>query len=133
MTADQFAAYRAIVLGDPTCSGESAVSAAESNALTWGSVINGNVEIIGSDPIFHATFTNPAIAAVTQRAVDFAVGQVGKTGAYISLSCYFHGVAPQTHVTLLDGLDPGGAGFSVQGVGYKFDVRPQSAAKWRSH
>ena len=22
---------------------------------------------------------------------------------------------------------------SVQGVGYKFDVRPQSAAKWRSH
>jgi RHS repeat-associated protein len=118
MTADQFAAYRAIILGDPTCqTGESAVAAAEANATTWGPVINGDIEIIGSDPIYHATYTNPAIAAVTQRAVDFAAAQSGKTGAYISLSCYFHGVATQTHVSLLDGLDPGGTGFSVQGVG----------------
>lgn len=117
MTADQFAAYRAIVLGDPTCGDESAVAAAESNAMTWGQVIDGNIEIIGSDPVFHATNTNPAIAAVTQRAVDFAVGQSGKTGAYISLSCYFAGTGAATHVSLLDGLDPNGGGFSVQGAG----------------
>jgi RHS repeat-associated protein len=117
MTADQFAAYRAIVLGDPTCSDESSVAAAEANAMTWGPAINGNIEIYGSDPIYHATYTDPAIAAVTQRAVDFAVAQSGKTGAYISLSCYFDSVASQTHVSLLDGLDPGGTGFSVQGVG----------------
>lgn len=117
MTADQFAAYRAIILGDPTCSGESSVAAAETNASVWGPVVDGNIEIIGSDPVYHATYTNPAIAAVTQRAVDWAVGQSGKTGAYISLSCYFEGTAAQTHVSLLDGLDVGGSGFSVQGAG----------------
>jgi len=117
MTADQFAAYRAIILGDPTCSSESSVAAAEANAMTWGPVINGNIEIIGSDPVFHATYTNSAIAAVTQRAVDFATTQSGKTGAYISLSCYFAEGASQTHVSLLDGLDSTGTGFSVQSAG----------------
>jgi RHS repeat-associated protein len=117
MTADQFAAYRAIILGDPTCSGESSVAAAEANAMVWGPVIDGNIEIIGSDPVFHAINTNPAIAAVTQRGVDFAVGQSGKTGAYISLSCYFAGTSAPTHVSLLDGLDTAGTGFSVQGAG----------------
>ena len=128
MTAEQFAAYRAIVLGDPTCSDESQVAAAEANALTWGPVINGNIEIFGSDPVYHATFTNSAIAAVTQRAVDFALGQANKTGAYISLSCYFDSVAPQTHVSLLDGLDPGGTGFSVHGVGCSDSIHIEASS-----
>src|SRR5205085_12558488 len=39
----------------------------------------------------------------------------GKTGAFISLSCYYHGTAANTPVPLLDGL---GAGpFTVTGVG----------------
>lgn len=117
MTASQFAAYRAIILGDPTCGSESSVAAAEADASVWGPVVDGNIEIIGSDPVYHATNTNAAIAAVTQRAVDFAVGQSGKTGAYVSLSCYFEGAAAQTHVSLLDGLDSGGSGFSVQAAG----------------
>ena len=117
MTATNFAAYRAIVLGDPTCSSEPAVSAAEANARVWGPVVNGNIEIFGSDPVDHQTYTNSAITAVTQRAVDFATAKAGTTGAYISLSCYFGGTAANTHVALLDGLDMGGSGFSVQGAG----------------
>ena len=128
MTAAQFAAYRAIVLGDPTCSDESSVAAAEANATTWGPVIDGNIEIIGSDPVFHATYTNPAIAAVTQRAVDFAAAQSGKTGAYISLSCYFAGTSAPTHVTLLDGLDVGGSGFAVQGAGCSDSIHIEAAS-----
>lgn len=128
MTAEQFAAYRAIVLGDPTCGDESLVAAAEANALTWGPVINGNIEIFGSDPVFHATEDNPAIAAVTQRGVEFALGQAGKTGAYISLSCYFHGVASQTHVSLLDGLDSNGSGFSVHGVGCSDSIHIEASS-----
>jgi RHS repeat-associated protein len=111
MTAAQFSAYRAIILGDPTCGDESAVAAAEANASVWGPVINGNIEIVGTDPVFHG------FNVVPQRGVDFATGRANTTGAYIDLSCYFEGTSPQTHVSLLDGLDPTGTGFSVQGVG----------------
>jgi RHS repeat-associated protein len=111
MTADQFAAYRAIILGDPSCGDESAVTAAETNASVWGPVINGNIEIVGTDPVLHG------FPVVPQRGVDFATARANTTGAYLDLSCYFAGTSPETHVSLLDGLDPGGAGFSVQGVG----------------
>jgi len=116
MTADQFAAYQAIILGDPTCGDESAVAAAEANASVWGPVINGNIEIVGTDPVFHG------FDVVPQRGVDFATAKPNTTGAYLDLSCYFDSVAPQTHVSLLDGLDPGGSGFSVQGVGCSDNV-----------
>jgi hypothetical protein len=113
MTAEQFASYRAIILGDPTCQGLNPdEQTAAANARTWGSMINGNIVIAGTDPVYHASQGG---ATVTQRAVDFAIAQSGKTGAYISLSCYYHGTAPSTPVPLLDGIGPGG--FTVTGVG----------------
>jgi hypothetical protein len=113
MTAAQFASYRLIVLGDPTCQSLTAdVQAAADNAKTWGPVVNGNVVITGTDPVFHATQGGETL---TRRAIDFAAAQTGKTGAYISLSCYYHDTAPNTPVPLLDGIASGG--FSVTGVG----------------
>jgi hypothetical protein len=113
MTTAQFANYRAIILGDPTCQSIGAAEqAAAANAKTWGPAINGNIVIAGTDPVFHASQGG---ATLTQRAVDFALAQTGKTGAYISLSCYYHGTAPNTPVPLLDGIGPGG--FTVTGVG----------------
>src|SRR5262245_34763205 len=50
-TASDFAAYRAIVLGDASCGGS--VAAAEANADIWGPVIDGNVILIGTDPVYH--------------------------------------------------------------------------------
>jgi hypothetical protein len=115
MTAAQFASYRAIILGDPTCYSPGTspdINAAAANAKTWGPTINGNIVILGTDPVFHASQGG---ATVTQRGVDFALAQAGKTGAYITLSCYYHETAPNTPVPLLDGIGPGG--FTVTGVG----------------
>ena len=56
-TGPEFATYRAIILGDPTCVlGTTPISAAEANRATWGSVIDGNVIILGTDPTWHSTF-----------------------------------------------------------------------------
>ncbi|QRK13327.1 DUF5011 domain-containing protein [Archangium violaceum] len=103
-----FATYRAIILGDPTCSTSvGLVQAAIDNRHVWGPVVDGNVIVMGTDPVYHAE------DLVTRNAVGFSVAQEGKTGAYINLSCYYHGTPANTAVPL---LDPFGA-FTVTGVG----------------
>jgi hypothetical protein len=111
MTTAEFASYRAIILGDPTCGGATP-SAAAANAATWGAAVTGNVVIVGTDAVFHAAQGGDAL---TRRGVDFALDQADKTGAYITLSCYYHDTAANTAVPLLDALRPGG--FTVTGVG----------------
>jgi len=106
-----FARYRALVLGDATCS-SSRPAAAESTTDKWGPAVTGSVLINGTDPVFHASQGGEAI---TRRGVDFAVGDATKTGVYVSLSCYYHDTASHTPVPLLDALRPGG--FTVTGVG----------------
>lgn len=109
MTAAQFDSYDAIVLGDPTCSTlEPAAPAA--NASTWSSVVDGNVIIIGTDETFHE---GQGGELLIEKAAAFSVAEAGKTGAYISLSCYYHDTAPGTPVPLLSGFGT----FSVTGVG----------------
>ncbi|PVG82203.1 hypothetical protein DDE18_11915 [Nocardioides gansuensis] len=109
MTAAQFDAYDAIVLGDPNC-GASVPAAAEANAAVWSSVVDGNVIAIGSDETFHETQGGDQLMA---SAAAFTVAQPGKTGAYISLSCYYHDTAPNTPVPLLSGFGT----FTMTGVG----------------
>lgn len=108
-TAD-FADYRALVLGDATCTSLGVASAAIANATTWGAAISGNVMLIGTDPVWHAKTT------VTNNGVAFAGAKPGKTGLYLTLSCYYHGVPAHTAVPLLNGLAGAGA-FTVTGVG----------------
>jgi hypothetical protein len=114
MTQAQFASYRLIILGDPTCADGITpdIAAATGNARVWGPTINGNIVINGTDPVYHA---GRGGATLTIRSVEFALAQTDRTGAYISLSCYFHGTAGSTPVPLLDGV--GAGGFSVTGVG----------------
>jgi hypothetical protein len=111
MTTAQFASYRAIVLGDPTCGG-TAPAAAAANASTWGAAVSGNVVIVGTDAVFHASQGGEAL---TRRGVDFAIDQPEKTGAYVTLSCYYHDTAAKTPVPMLDAFRPDG--FTVTGVG----------------
>lgn len=111
MNQAQFAAYRAVILGDATCS-STIPTAAQSSVGTWGPAVTGNVLIVGTDPVYHASQGGEA---VTRRGVDFVVDQVGKTGAFIALSCYYEGTAPKNPVPLLDALRPNG--FTVTGVG----------------
>ncbi|MBI4311894.1 MAG: hypothetical protein HY681_08935, partial [Chloroflexi bacterium] len=111
MTAAQFAAYRAIILGDPTCN-SSPLATAAANAGVWGPVITGNVIINGTDPVYHL---GQGGGELTNKGVAFAVDEPNKTGAYISLSCNYHGTAPNTAVPVLDAFSPGG--FTAMGVG----------------
>jgi hypothetical protein len=112
MTAAQFDSYDAIVLGDPTCSGSVAFSAgpAVANAAVWSSVVDGNVIIIGTDETYHQSQGG---ALLMEKTAAFAVAEAGKTGAYVSLSCYYHDTAPMTPVPLLAGFGT----FTVAGVG----------------
>ena len=115
-TATEFHTYRALILGDPTCSGSvSTVAAAEANKATWGSVIDGNIIIIGTDEVYHDSSGG---RQVSKNGVKFAADIPGKTGMMVSLSCYYHGVAPGTVVPI---LSPFGL-FTTTGVGCFDDV-----------
>ena len=112
-TAD-FASYRAIILGDPTCVGPTSVPLPAAVATTgvWGPAIDGNVILIGTDNVFHLFQGGQGLV---DSGIDFATAAANKTGAYITLSCYYHDTAPNTPVPLLDAFEPGG--FTVKGVG----------------
>ena len=107
-TAD-FATYKSLDTGDATCD----YGNFNATALTtdiWGPAVTGNVIIVGTDSVYHQSQGGDAL---TNGAVKFAAAEPGATGAYISLSCYYHGVAPYTPVPA---LSPFG-GFTVTGVG----------------
>ena len=118
-TAD-FATFKALILGDPTCQGggaaASATAAAVANNAVWGPAVSGNVVLIGTDPTFHSSF-GPGGAqggdTVASSGIAFAAAAAGDTGLYATLSCYFDSTAPLTPVPL---LAPFGV-FTVTGVG----------------
>lgn len=107
MTTVNFASFRAIILGDPYCQGSTApVGAAIGNRTTWSPAVQGNMIIIGTDETLHAE-SSPGLKDrglnLTRRGIAFAANNPAKTGAFISLSCYYSG-APTTPqvVPLLD-------------------------------
>jgi hypothetical protein len=100
MTAAQFDSYRALLIGDPTCSAGH-LAAAESNVAVWSSVVDGNVVVNGTDPVFHSFQGGETL---TQKSVAFAVDEAGKTGLYVSLSCEYDSAGPLTPVDVLSGL-----------------------------
>lgn len=111
MTTAQFAAYEALVLGDPTCTGlNSGTATATANASVWGPAVDGNVILIGTDEVYHR---GQGGLQVTDNLVKFAADGDDKTGMMISLSCYYHGTAPGTPVPLLAAF----GSFTATGVG----------------
>ena len=94
-TQAEFGTYRALILGDATCTNVGVITAAVANKDVWGPVVNGNVIIIGTDPVFH---NGQGGQQLTEGGVKFAADKEGKTGMYITLSCYYHGTAPMTPV-----------------------------------
>jgi cysteine-rich repeat protein len=115
MTAADFAFYDAgRILGDPTCKvGDSYIAAAAFDD-DWAVGVDGNVILIGADPLWHITYQNKAGAhALVRRGIEFAFSDPTTTGAYITLSCYYHSSPANTHVPALDGFGT----FSVIGAG----------------
>lgn len=111
-SAADFASYRALVLGDPTCvTDPTTPQAATATTNVWAPVVNGNVIIMGTDEVYHDSQGGDQLTA---SSMAFVTSQTGKTGALISLSCYFNGDPPHTAVPLLDGFSAGG--FTVDGT-----------------
>ncbi|HJQ69855.1 MAG TPA: Ig-like domain repeat protein [Blastocatellia bacterium] len=103
--------YKAIVLGDPTCTGFFPgilpVAAAESNAAVWAAAVTGNVVIIGTDPSVHPGAGGVSGIQLWQSAINFAVAGFlagDGTGAVICLSCYYNSAPPSTPVPVLSGF-----------------------------
>jgi hypothetical protein len=114
LTAAEFGGYEALVIGDSGCHppGElRPIAALLDTAHTWGSVVDGNVLVLGTDQTNHYGHHG---GRVIEKGIAFAGAARGKTGAFISLGCFFQLAAPGTPLTLLDGIAPGG--FTVKGV-----------------
>ncbi len=120
-TTSDFASYRALILGDPTCSTNAATSvgAAIANNAVWAPAVVGNVFINGTDPVFHYSQGGNTMVTAGVTFAAAAVTSTGgpKTGLYASLSCYYNGTAPNTPVPLLNNLSAiPAAMFTVKGV-----------------
>lgn len=103
-----FLDYRALVLGDPTCSvSTNPISAAVTNRAIW-SAASGNVIIMGEDFSYHAVngsgSISPSSKTLITNALQFATADTNKTGLFISLSCYYGSASAGTLVPLLDKL-----------------------------
>jgi trimeric autotransporter adhesin len=113
MTTAQFAAYSAIVIGDPSASGACAItppSDAVSTAATWGAAVTGNVAVVGTAPVFAGSAGTPLI----RDGIGYALAGSG-TGLYVSLNCDYENASASTPVPWLSGVD--GGGFTVTGQG----------------
>jgi hypothetical protein len=110
MTADQFAQYDAIVLGDNDCdsAGDSAdtLSAPLANLSTWIPAVTGNVFFSTSDAVFHANAGDNESGATLQitKGLAYAAG-AGATGLYFTSSCY----DDDAWLGVLNALSPGWA------------------------
>jgi hypothetical protein len=111
-TTTDFSHYKAIVLGDPFCSGDTvSIGAAETNRNVWGPAITGNAILIGTDPTLHQRI--PGAMKLIQQGIEFAAAEPGKTGAYITLSCYYN-IVPASSPVTVPVLEPFGS-FTVVG------------------
>lgn len=104
LTAEQFGNARAIIIGDPTCSvNQSNLSAAEANAMTWGPQVDGEIIIIGTDPVFH--YGTGQAQQLIEQGIDFAVSDPSATGLYMTTSCWYE-TGGET-IAALAGIDGG--------------------------
>src|SRR5207302_10491134 len=79
MTADQFAQYNAIVLGDKECSEDAStddIGAALDNLSTWIPTVTGDVFFSTSDAVYHANNGDNETGATLQitKGLAFAAG-----------------------------------------------------------
>jgi hypothetical protein len=92
MMAADFAAYRVLIAGDPTC--KSLATSFTSNSSTWAPVVMGtsvntapgNRILIGTDPVFHR-LAHPGADILIQDGIAFAGTLPGRTGLYFDDSC----------------------------------------------
>jgi hypothetical protein len=112
--------YKAIVLGDPTCSGAGPTAWAETPAAqaALATRVKGDVVLIGTDLSLHTGAGGVSGVQLWASSIRFAVAGYTAghgTGAVISLSCYYTSAAASTSVPVLDALGATPGAFKVQG------------------
>lgn len=98
MTVADFAAYDAIIIPERCEVSPALLSAAESNRHVWSSAVDGNMVIIGNDPLLHA---RPDGLRMVDQALDWVTTGSG-TGLYVNLGCIY---ALSSRGTAVDSLD----------------------------
>jgi uncharacterized repeat protein (TIGR01451 family)/uncharacterized repeat protein (TIGR02543 family) len=107
-----FATYRALILGDHTCSDLDSIQAAIDNRTTWAPIVAGNIVLIGGDPEYHALSGVAGATTEIKNSIGFAGDVVGKTGLYAAFGCAYYS-APESG-TPVPWLDQFGS-FEVRG------------------
>lgn len=113
MTAAEFAAYRALIIGDTGSNPQSAYDTLEATKATWGSQVDGNVIVIGTDPTDHSFSGGQA---VVDNGIAFAVDEADRTGLYLTFSDTFSGAVQGDPVPGTSTLSSSGA-FTFGDVG----------------
>jgi RHS repeat-associated protein len=125
LTAAQFKAYAAIVIGDPssgscsTLTPTTATSGTDAIGTTWQSAVSGNLAVIGTAPALPGT--SAATTLITNSVAYAAAGWSSSsntgTGLYLSLNCEYSTSAANTAVPLLNGVEgiSSSNGLTVQG------------------
>jgi len=116
-----FDSYRALIVGDPICTGPTtnnfgtstpsymaALNALNSSKAVWTPRVTGNVILEGVDNALHS-FSQIGADKTLKRGIAFAVNDTNRTGFYYALSCYYHYTAPAILPTLVNHLTGFGA------------------------
>jgi len=125
LTAAQFEAYAAVVIGDPssgscsTLTPTTATSGADAIGTTWQSAVTGNLAIVGTAP---AAAGSAAANTLVTDSVAYAAARWSSssntgTGLYLSLNCEYATTSASTNVPLLNGVEgiTSSNGLNVQG------------------
>ena len=112
-TQADFETFRAIIFGDPNCTGNpSPLDPAVTNKADWSAAVGGAASsnpklIIGTDEYFHF---GAGGSQLISSGIAFVTSAPGQTGLYMSLSCYYDGAADDTEVEALSEFGFFGAG-----------------------
>lgn len=104
-TQADFESFRAIIMGDPTCTGGTdPIAPAEANKALWSAAVGGagspNPKLfIGTDEVFHF---GSGGSALISSGIAFVTSEPALTGLYISLSCYYDSITPGTPAPVFD-------------------------------
>lgn len=112
MKVTDFQRYKAVIFGDPGCSQNPSLLPS-TNLNNLFAAVNGNVMVVGTDELVHPS---PGGVPLLRSGLAFVAAEAGKTGLYVSLSCYYHG-RPLTPVPFLAPLTSAGVSFKATGVG----------------
>ncbi len=107
MRATDFMSYRAIIIGDAGChANDNGFKAAVETRHIWGHIVDGNIVIVGGDPVTNNT------PELVERAIELAIERPRQTGLYVALGCAYRNAHTGTTVPLLEAFGT----FQVAGV-----------------